>query len=155
MVERQEAGLFFLKLGGHRHFVKVNGKVCQYAGVEVENKFFRVTVVHKLVLAVGHALPRELVLQFQCDHGNTVHRKHHINGVVVIVGIGELTGALQNIGVVSVNQILIEVAARSEVAELYCHTSVLDSVAQHVNQSVLGDIRLEHLVELVSRFIAV
>lgn len=34
-------------------------------------------------------------------------------------------------------------------------SSVLDSVAQHVNQSVVGDIRLEHLVELVSRPVAV
>ena len=74
---------------------------------------------------------------------------------MVVGGIGELTGALKDIGLVSVNQILIEVAARFEIAKFDGDPSVLDTVTQNVNQSVLGDIRLEHLVELVCRLVSI
>jgi len=144
-----------LQLGGHRHLLEVNGEVGEDAGVEVKQQFLRVTVVHKLMFAVGHALTRELVLQFQGDHGNAIHRQHHIDGVMVVGAVCKLPCALQDVGVIAFHQILIEVAARLEVAELDGHASVLDTVAQHVNQSVVGDIRLKHLVKLVSRLVAV
>ena len=116
----------------HCHLVQVHAKIDKDTIVEPEQELLRAPVIHKLLLGVYDRLSRELILQFNGDERNAIQGENHINRVVVVGGICELSGALQDILMVAFHQVSVQVAARLEVAEPDCHASVLDSIAQHV-----------------------
>ena len=55
----------------------------------------------ELVDGTDIVLPGQLILQFQSNNRNTIHGKHHINGVGVCHRIAELTGATEDVSLIT------------------------------------------------------
>ena len=149
LVERQEVSLSIRQLGGHPCFVKVNGKVDQEAVIQAERKFLGTTVTFVLVDGADIVLPGQLVLQLQCHHGDTVDGKHHVDGVGVGSRVTKLTGAAQDVCLVSLGSKGVQIGLRLEEADFQFATHILDAVAQNIQKALVGDGGFQPVVQLV------
>ena len=143
------------KLGRHPHFIEVNGKINEKTVVGTKCKFLGAAVILVLVDCTGAVLPGELIFQFQCNHRDTVDRKHHINGVRVARRIAELPGTAQNIGFVAFECFGVQPGFRLEVARPQFAAHILDAVAQDMEQPLIGDGSLQPVIQLFYRLVAV
>ena len=80
-VEGHEVGSVVFELGCHPCLIQVNGKVDQEAVIQPEGKLLGTAVLLKLLHGAPNVLTLELVFQLNRHDGDTVHRKHHVNGV--------------------------------------------------------------------------
>ena len=80
-VEGHEVSSIIFELSCHPRLIEVNCEVDQEAVVQPEGKLLRAAVLLKLLHGAPNVLTLELVLQLNRHNGDTVHRKHHINGV--------------------------------------------------------------------------
>ena len=148
LVERQEVSLSIRQLGGHPCFVKVNGKVDQEAVIQAERKFFGAAVILKLVDGTDIVLPGQLILQFQSNNRNTVHGKHHIDGVGVCHRITELTGAAEDVCFIAFSINGVQIRLRLKEANLQFATHVLNAIAQDIQQALVGNGSFQAMIQL-------
>ena len=123
--------------------------------VHAERKFLGAAVVLVLVDGADIVLPFQLVFQLQSNDRNAVYRKHHINGVVVGRCIAELAGTAKDIGVVALHRKGVQVGFRLKIAHPQLAAHILDTVAQNIQQALIGNAGFQPVVQLVCRLIAV
>ena len=90
----------------------------------------------KLVDGTDIVLPSQLILQFQSNNRNTVHGKHHIDGVGVCHRITELTGAAEDVCFIAFSINGVQIRLRLKEANLQFATHVLNAIAQAMIQLV-------------------
>ena len=117
--------------------------------VQTERKFLGTTVTFVLVDGTDIVLPGQLVLQLQCHHGDTVDGKHHVNGVGVGSRITKLTGAAQDVCLVSLGSKGVQIGLRLEEADFQFATHILDSVAEDIQQTLVRDGGFQPVIQLV------
>ena len=76
--------------------------------IESKTEFFGIAVILKLVDCVIHVLPLVLIFEFERNNRNTIDGKHHIDGIVVLCGIGKLARYTQDVIAVLLHQILVK-----------------------------------------------
>ena len=155
LIEGHEPCTAVRKLGRHPHFVEINGKVNKKTVVGTECKFLGAAVILVLVDGTGAVLPGELIFQFQCNHRDTVDRKHHVDGVRVARRIVELPGTAQNIGFIAFQCFGVQPGFRLEVAHSQFAAHILDAVAQDMEQSLIGDGRFQPMIQLLGRLVTI
>ena len=72
LVERDKESLFLFQFSSKSYLIQVNPEVYQYSIVEMEQRFLRIPVRAPLAFRILHILTRNLVLQFECHHRNSV-----------------------------------------------------------------------------------
>ena len=149
LIERQEPGFAICKLGGHPRFVEVNGKIDQETVVQTERKFLGTTVTFVLVDGTDIVLSGQLVLQLQCHHGDTVDGKHYVDGVGVGSRVTKLTGAAQDVCLVSLGSKGVQIGLWLEEADFQFATHILDSVAEDIQQTLVRDGGFQPVIQLV------
>lgn len=132
LVERQKASTSVCKPGSHPCFVKVDGKVDQETVVQAERELLGAAVMLELVDGADIVLPGQLVLQFQSNHRNAVHRQHHVDGIGIGGGVAELTGAAKDVSLVELNSKRVQVGLWLEEADLQLAAHILDTVAEDI-----------------------
>lgn len=149
LIEGQEPGFAICKLGGHPRFVEVNGKIDQETVVQTERKFLGITVTFVLVDGTDIVLPGQLVFQFECHHGDTVDGKHHVDGVGVGSRVTKLTGAAQDVCLVSLGSKGVQIGLRLEEADFQFATHILNAVAQNIQKALIGYGGFQPVIQLV------
>ena len=86
----------------------------------------------ELVDGADIVLPGQLVLQFQSNHRNAVHRQHHVDGIGIGGGVAELTGAAKDVSLVELNSKRVQVGLWLEEADLQLAAHILDTVAEDI-----------------------
>ena len=135
LVEGQEVVLA-RQLGGHPHVEVIHGEIAQYALVELEAQLPRVAVGDPLALAVVGILAGVLVFQLEGEHGDAVHRQHHVHALVALGGVEPLAVAADLVRRVKLRRRLIQARLRLEIAHAEGDAPVLEAVAQHRHQAV-------------------
>ena len=97
-----------LQRGSHVCFIKIDRKIDKETMIESKAEFLGIAVILKLVDRVIHVLPLVLVFEFERNNRNTIDGKHHIDGIVVLCGIGKLACYTQDVILVLLHQILVE-----------------------------------------------
>ena len=79
---------------------KITTEISQDSVVKVEKWFLWIAIVLPLLNRVIYVLTGKLILQLNCNYRNTVQRQNHIDGVLDVFAIYELTSTFKNILVV-------------------------------------------------------
>ena len=155
LVERHKARLAVRERGGHIRLIKIYGEVCQKAVVEFEAKLLAVAVGAILFHRVVDVLPHVLILEFERDQGEAVERQDHVDRVVVLRRIGELTRAPQDVAAIQFRLRRVELGHGLEIAQIDLDAHVLNAVFERVDQAVVFDRLLDAMIEPVLCFVLV
>ena len=155
LVERHKVGRTALKRRCHIRFIKVNRKVDEETMVETEAELLGITVVLELLDSILNILSLILVLELHCNDRDTIEGKHHINGIVVLGGVSELTSYAEHIAAVELHQVLVKLRLRLEVAHLDVDAHILEAVLENVHQAIFGNRVLETSVKLLGSVVTI
>ena len=137
LVERQEEGLVPVELGGHPGFVQVHTEEGQDTTVKLETDLARVAVALPLDFGILHALPGHLVLQFEGEHRDAVHRQYHIDRLVRIpFRVVPLPIHLNPVLGIQVDGGLVQRGLRFEIAYPEGNAQVLEPVPDDADNTV-------------------
>src|SRR5215510_14758908 len=100
LVEGEEAGLLALQMGGHGGLLVADGKMHETTLERQQRLALRGAVVFVLLLGILEGLTRERVLQLDGDDGQTVEEERHINGVLVLLTVFELTHDAETVALI-------------------------------------------------------
>ena len=94
-------------------------------------------------------LPSGLRLQLGRGHRDAVHEQREVHGRRGVgLGVVDLAGHAEAIGVIQLAQLRGEVVRRREVGQVDVHPEVLDALAQHVDDPTGGQLVSEASLEL-------
>lgn len=119
--------------------------------IKPECRLTGITVVLPLDLGVIDVLSRQLVLQLDRDHGNTVHGQHHVDGILTLFRIMPLPNTLEDVLLITLDSDIIQGRLRLEEADLELHTAMLEAVPQDGKKAVHHHSVFKALVELLVR----
>ena len=88
------------------------------------------------MFCVFHALAGELVLQLKCKHRNTVDYQNHIHRILVCCTVIPLANAMENVLLIMICVCLVQRGLRHEIAYSEGNASVLEAMAQHIQNAV-------------------
>ena len=150
LIERQKIGVLSGKLRCHPHLGVVNSKVTQYTLIELEADFARVAVIHPLSLGVVDGLPGVLVFQLKGKYRNTVEHNHHIHALFAVCAVVPLTVDGDMIARVLRRRCLIQGGFGLEIADAEGDTTMLEAVAQNMEETVHIAGIVERIAELLN-----
>ena len=111
----------------------------QGAFTELEDQVPVVAVMFVLVDCIAPGLARHRVLEFCCDHRDTVDTQDQIQAVVVLLGILELAGYGKAVRRIQPPGLRVHPAGRGEIRCPEHFPIALEAVPQHVQAAlVLG-----------------
>ena len=139
LVEGQEEGVLPRKPGGHPHVEVIHGEIAQDALVELEAQLPRVAVEHPLALGVVGVLAGVLVFQLEGEHGDAVHRQHHVHALVALGAVEPLAIDAHPVGGVLRGGQRVQPRLRPEKAHAEGDAPMFEAVAQHRHQAVHVD----------------
>ena len=119
--------------------------------VEPESRLLRIPVEHPLALCIVDALTCKLVLKLYSHYRDTVHRKHHVHAVIILLGIVPLPDALAYVLSVVLHGKVIKRGFRLKVAHPEIYAAVLESMSEHADKAVVFNGILKGTVEFLLR----
>ena len=154
LIEGQEAGLLAVQFRGHGALVEVHGHEDQHPAAEAETGFPGVAGGLPLDDAVAYILTAQLVLELDGHDRDPVDGQHHVHAVAVIRRVVPLPDALAGVGLVFLDQFLVEGGLRPEEADAEVDAPVLEAVTQHIDKAVLDHLVIEALEEALFRVVS-
>ena len=119
--------------------------------VEPESRLLRIPVEHPLAFCIVYALTCKLVLKLYGHHRDTVHRKHHVHAVIILLGIVPLPDTLAYVLSVVLHGKVIKRRYRLKVAHPEIYAAVLETMSEHADKTVVFNGILKSTVELLFR----
>ena len=147
LIERQEHGVGAAQPGRHADFTVADGKVDQGPVGEREQRLgglafgFGIPVEAVLVDRVADAL-REVGLQFDRRHGQTVQEQHEVDAVFVLLRVMHLPHHAQPVGGIPIQDVGVHRQSRFELGErqFASQSQQFDAVPQHVQRAALVEL---------------
>ncbi len=132
LVEWQEICLLAGKFCCHPCFGKINTEERKYSFVELEAYLPWISICLPLLFGVLYTLASELVLKLKSKHRNTVYSKDHIYAILIICAVMPLAYAVKYILLIVFYRGLIKTRFRHKVTHTKLDASMLESVAQDI-----------------------
>jgi len=139
LVERQEPGRLALQVAAHPHFVVVHRKMDD-AAAELEQQLLGIAVALVLLDRVLDRLLGQAILQLEGGDGQAIDEQR-------ILGIVQLPGDAEHVGGEQLFGLGVAGGRRAE-KQLDRAGAVFHAVAQHVDDTALGDLALQPVKEL-------
>jgi hypothetical protein len=105
------------------------------ATIESQQWLLRITILAVLLFCVEDRLACELILDLECDDGQTIHKEDDIDGVLILLRVVKLPDYVKHILFVQVRVIRIQATVGFEIDEMKMTSPVFDTVAQHIDDA--------------------